>query len=167
MANIQSSGLDSLISTLKELHEDSNKSLIRDMLKAGSEPVKKSWQKELDNATMTTGTIKTYTRYQSKKVRHFKMKSRSTGITKNSVAGTISLTKSAIGYSYVYPKGTKPNGNGKHKTVRTAEIAFILEYGKEGQAGKRFVDTAVDNSEDECINEMDKVLTEHIKKKGL
>lgn len=167
MANMQNDGLDGLIASLKELGEDSNKKLIKEMLEAGSEPVKDSWKKELDSVIMPNGTVKTYPRYQGNKVQHFKMKSRTTGITKNSVNGKITLNKSAIGYYDVYPKGTKPNGKGKHKTVRTAEIAFILEYGKSGQVGKRFVDTAVENSENECISEMDRVFTEYLKKKGL
>ena len=61
----------------------------------------------------------------------------------------------------IYPQGKDKKG------VRNAEKAFIAHYGKSGQLGTRFVDEAEENSEAECIFEMQKKLDEAIEEKGL
>ena len=164
MAQLECKGIEELTKQLKNLQLNSEKNLIKDMLKAGEKPVVQAWKDSINRVTMPRGTIKTYVHIRRMKFHRFKMKSRSTGNTANAVAGNIRLNKTAVGTDDIYPKGSTKDRN---KNVRYAEIAFILHYGKQGQAPTNFVDTAVDGCEKNCVDEMDKVFNQYLEKNNL
>lgn len=58
-------------------------------------------------------------------------------------------TKSGDMVCYVYPAGSRTR-NGK--TTRNAEIAFINEYGKRGQAARPAISTANENYADAAVD---------------
>lgn len=169
MPTLKSEGVENLYKTMKQLELDSNKDLIRQMLKEGEKPVVKSWESNIKRVSMPRGTQKMYAHVKSKKSKNkkiyfFNMKSRATGQTANAVAGRVTLTKRGVGKDDVYPKG---NTTGRNKNVRYAEIAFVLNYGKDGQSPTKFVDVAVSSCEDACVKEMEKVFEDYLKKNNL
>jgi hypothetical protein len=167
MARMQCDGLADLRKRLGEVNADLDQTLIRKMLKAGTPPVVSAWQKSMRAATMSPGTVKTYTGMTKKgRAYNYQKASRSTGASASSVSGKIDIKKSAVGTSNVAPRGTRSRGN---KKTRNAEIAFILNYGrtKQKQAPTNFVDNATRSSENECVENMTKVFDEYLRKKGL
>lgn len=169
MPTLKSKGIEDVYKSMKQLELDSNKTLIRKMLKAGEKPVVKSWENNIKRVSMPNGTQKMYAHVKSKKLKNkkiyfFKMKSCATGQTANAVSGRVTLTKNGVGKDDVYPKG---NTTGRNKNVRYAEIAFVLNYGKNGQAPTKFVDTAVSSCEDACVKAMQEVFEKYLKKNNL
>ena len=63
---------------------------------------------------------------------------------------------SAGGHADVTFSGTRTRGKGKK--TRNAEIAFVNEFGKEGQAARPFVKNAVENFADEITAPGEKVI---------
>lgn len=61
----------------------------------------------------------------------------------------------------IYPEGTNANGN------RNAEVAFINEFGKHGQAPRPFIRDACYEHADEAIDAAAKVHGEWLDSKGL
>ena len=97
MAQLECKGIEELTKQLKNLQLNSEKDLIKDMLKAGEKPVVQAWKDSINRVTMPRGTVKTYVHIRRMKFHRFKMKSRSTGNTANAVAGNIRLNKTAVG----------------------------------------------------------------------
>lgn len=62
---------------------------------------------------------------------------------------------------YVSPEGTNSDGN------RNAEVAFINEFGKHGQAPRPFIRDANEEHADEAVEASAKVLNDFYDSKGL
>ena len=60
----------------------------------------------------------------------------------------------------IYPQGKDRKG------VRNAEKAFILHYGKSGQAPTRFVDAVEEAAEDKAVSAMENVFNNYLEKEG-
>ncbi len=104
MAKISMNGLDELINDLEEIARLPD-SVVLEMLTAEAEVVSREQKAAFSSA---------YSKGYSK------------GVTARSVAYSKKLKKTSDGRAiYVYPKGTRSDGNKR----RTAEVAFINEYG--------------------------------------
>lgn len=87
-----------------------------------------------------------------------------TGTTAQSITYDKKLKDTSDGKAiYVYPKGTRRDGN----TRRVAEVAFVNEFGKEGQPGRPFINTANEKKADEAVNAAAKVYDNYLKAKNL
>lgn len=73
--------------------------------------------------------------------------------------------KSADGaVQYVYPKGSRRR---KNSTASNAEIAFINEFGKQGQPPRPFIRTANEASAEKAVEAAEKVHDDFLKSKNL
>lgn len=87
-----------------------------------------------------------------------------TGKTAESITFDKKLKTTADGKAiYVYPKGTRSDGNKR----RVAEVAFINEFGKDGQPGRPFIRTANERKGDEAVEAAAKVYDDFLKSKNL
>lgn len=144
MAKFSVNGIDSLAADLKRLGQLDNVELVSDMLEAGAEIVTDEWKKGIATAvkSKTDG-------------------GRSTGDMADSVAPTKGIKKSGdISAKEIYPQGKDRKG------VRNAEKAFILHYGKSGQAPTRFVDAVEEAAEDKAVSAMENVFNDYLEKEG-
>lgn len=64
---------------------------------------------------------------------------------------------------YVYPKGTRRDGNRRS----VSEVAFINEFGKAGQPGRPFINVANEKKASEAVDAAARVYDEFLKKKNL
>lgn len=64
---------------------------------------------------------------------------------------------------YVYPQGTRSDGSKR----RVAEVAFVNEFGKEGQPGRPFIKTANEKKGDEAVEAAAKVYDQFLTSKNL
>ncbi len=141
MAKFSVNGIDSLAADLKRLGQLDNDELIADMLDAGAEIVADEWIHGILEATKPDG--------------------RSTGDMVRSVAPTKGIKKiGGVSAKEIYPQGKDRKG------VRNAEKAFILHYGKSGQAPTRFVDAAEEAAEDKAVSVMEDVFNNYLEKEG-
>lgn len=159
-------GLDDLSKKLIQIGEELNGHLAKDMLDAGKIPIESAWKKGIEESIMQNGTIKKYFHVVHGHVVSFYQKSRTTGIMVRSIEGKTTTNK-WNGYSDIYPQKTRTRGRGK--ITRNAEIAFILNYGKDGQNPKDYISTHIhiDEVEKECVKKMEEVFDDFLKKKGL
>lgn len=73
--------------------------------------------------------------------------------------------KSADGaVQYVYPKGSRRR---KNSTASNAEIAFINEFGKQGQPPRPFIRTANEASAEKAVEAAEKVYDNFLRTKNL
>lgn len=87
-----------------------------------------------------------------------------TGKTAESITFDKKLKTTADGKAiYGYPKGTRSDGNKR----RVAEVAFINEFGKDGQPGRPFIRTANERKGDEAVEAAAKVYDDFLKSKNL
>ena len=63
------------------------------------------------------------------------------------------------GYEMISFTGTRRRGN---TTTRNAEIAFVNEYGKQGQPARPFIGTAMNRSADRIQDQAEKVIGDWI-----
>ena len=64
---------------------------------------------------------------------------------------------------YVYPQGMRSDGNRR----RVAEVAFVNEFGKDGQPGRPFIKTANEKKADEAVDAAARVYDKFLKDKNL
>lgn len=64
---------------------------------------------------------------------------------------------------YVYPKGSRSDGSRR----RVAEVAFVNEFGKEGQPARPFINTANARKGDEAVKAAAEVYDNFLKSKNL
>lgn len=64
---------------------------------------------------------------------------------------------------YVYPQGTRRDGN----TRRAAEVAFVNEFGKTGQPGRPFINTANEKKAESAVDAAAQVYDRFLKEKNL
>lgn len=141
MAKFSVNGIDSLAADLKRLGQLDNEKLVSDMLDAGAEVVADEWIHGILEATKPDG--------------------RSTGDMARSVAPTKGIKKIGdVSAKEIYPQGKDRKG------VRNAEKAFILHYGKSGQAPTRFVDAVEESAEDKAVSAMEDVFNNYLEKEG-
>ena len=87
-----------------------------------------------------------------------------TGKTAQSITYDKKLKETSDGKCiYVYPKGSRSDGNKR----RVAEVAFINEFGKEGQAARPFIKTANEKKGAEAVEAAALVLDKFHKSKNL
>lgn len=86
------------------------------------------------------------------------------GVTAGSITFDKKLKKTKDGKAiYVYPKGTRSDGSRR----RVAEVAFINEFGKEGQPARPFINTANERKGDEAAQAAAQVYDNFLKSKNL
>ena len=89
---------------------------------------------------------------------------RDTGVMLEKIDKTAVKTAKSGRVIHVYPKGSRKRGA---ISTRNAEIAFIAEYGKNGQAARPFIKHANESSEEETTAAAAAVLDEWYKSKDL
>jgi len=84
-----------------------------------------------------------------------------TGVTE----GSIKRTKIKVGkggrYLTIYPQGKNKDGN------PNSEVAFVNEFGKEGQPARPFIDTANKNKGEEAVGAAETVYNAFLDSKNL
>ena len=141
MAKFAVNGIDELAAELMEMGQLDNGELVSDMLEAGAEVVSDEWKKGIRSAVKTNG--------------------RSTGEMERSVAPAKGIkTVDGVSVKEIYPQGKDSKG------VRNVEKAFILHYGKSGQAPTRFADAVEDAAEDKAVLAMEDVFNNYLEKEG-
>lgn len=87
-----------------------------------------------------------------------------TGKTAQSITYDKKLKSTSDGKCiYVYPKGTRSDGNKRS----VAEVAFINEFGKAGQPARPFIKTANEKKGEEAADAAARVLEQFHKSKNL
>ena len=76
------------------------------------------------------------------------------------IHGILEATKPDVSAKEIYPQGKDRKGG------RNAEKAFILHYGKSGQAPTRFVDAVEEAAEDKAVSAMENVFNNYLEKEG-
>lgn len=141
MAKFSVSGIDGLAADLQRLGQLDNEELVSDMLDAGAEVVVDEWKKGIRSTVKANG--------------------RSTGEMEQSVSASMHIKKvNDISTKYISPSGRDNKG------VRNEEKAFILHYGKSGQAPTRFVDAVEESAEDKAVSAMEDVFNNYLEKEG-
>ena len=141
MAKFAMNGIDELAAELMEMGQLDNGELVSEMLEAGAEVVADEWKKGIRSSVKANG--------------------RSTGDMERSVAPTKGIKKVGdVSSKEIYPQGKDRNG------VRNAEKAFIMHYGKSGQAPTRFVDAVEESAEDKAVSAMEDVFNNYLEKEG-
>lgn len=132
MAKFSANGFDELAAELKKLGQLGNGELVEEMLNAGAEVVVREWKNGI------TKVVKG---------------KRSTGALLDSVTSSDEVFQSSDGVPTIeiYPDGRDDKG------VRNIEKAYILHYGKSGQAPTLFVDDVEAAAEDEAVEAMSEV----------
>lgn len=147
MAKIRLSGFSEEIDALKRAGNDTGK-LVRRMLKAGAETSEDIWRKVITER----GHIDTGDMLRS--------------------VGTAWISEKT-GAAEVYPLGKsvspsrKKHADKRRKSVRNAEKAFILHYGRANLAEDPFVDEIERRIEDEAFDKMDEVFQQFINKEEI
>ena len=142
MANFSVDGLDGLMEDLAALARDTD-SFADEMLDEQADILVRSQQKEIGSQW-----IGPYSK----------------GISpKNIKKGKVTKTKDGKKI-VVSPKGSRKRGK---KKVRNAEIAFINEYGKRGQAPRPAIRTANTKAESSIGKVAEDMLDKHLKNHGL
>lgn len=136
MANLSTSGLEELLDDLEAIAEIPDETLL-EMLTAEAEII----------AEAQTAEAKAMGVYD-------------TGKTAQSITFKETSDGKCI---YVYPKGSRSDGNKR----RVAEVAFINEFGKEGQAARPFIKTANEKKGAEAVEAAALVLDKFHKSKNL
>ena len=140
MANLSTSGLEELLDDLEAIAEIPDETLL-EMLTAEAEII----------AEAQTAEAKAMGVYD-------------TGKTAQSITYDKKLKETSDGKCiYVYPKGSRSDGNKR----RVAEVAFINEFGKEGQAARPFIKTANEKKGAEAVVAAALVLDKFHKSKNL
>lgn len=140
MANLSTSGLEELLDDLEAIAEIPDETLL-EMLTAEAEII----------AEAQTAEAKAMGVYD-------------TGKTAQSITYDKKLKETSDGKCiYVYPKGSRSDGNKR----RVAEVAFINELGKEGQAARPFIKTANEKKGAEAVEAAALVLDKFHKSKNL
>lgn len=140
MANLSTSGLEELLDDLEAIAEIPDETLL-EMLTAEAEII----------AEAQTAEAKAMGVYD-------------TGKTAQSITYDKKLKETSDGKCiYVYPKGSMSDGNKR----RVAEVAFINEFGKEGQAARPFIKTANEKKGAEAVEAAALVLDKFHKSKNL
>ncbi len=140
MANLSTSGLEELLDDLEAIAEIPDETLL-EMLTAEAEII----------AEAQTAEAKAMGVYD-------------TGKTAQSITYDKKLKETSDGKCiYVYPKGSRSDGNKR----RVAEVAFINEFGKEGQAARPFIKTANEKKGAEAVEAAALVLDKFHKSKNL
>lgn len=142
MANLSTSGLEDIVGgfdAIAELPDD----ITLEMLIAEAEVIAPA--QETEARAMLAGSF-------------------STGETAQSITYDKSLKKTSDGRAiYVYPKGTRKHGNKR----RAAEVAFVNEFGKQGQAARPFIQTANEKAADAATEAAARVYDSFLKSKNL
>lgn len=140
MANLSTSGLEELLDDLEAIAEIPDETLL-EMLTAEAEII----------AEAQTAEAKAMGVYD-------------TGKTAQSITYDKKLKETSDGKCiYVYQKGSRSDGNKR----RVAEVAFINEFGKEGQAARPFIKTANEKKGAEAVEAAALVLDKFHKSKNL
>lgn len=115
MAELSTSGLDELLSDMEAIAELPDE-IVLEMLTAEAEVIAEAQAQE----ARAMGVF-------------------DTGRTAESITfGKTLKVKDGEKAIYIYPQGTRSDGNKR----RVAEVAFINEFGKQGQAARPFIQTA-------------------------
>ena len=123
MANLSTSGLEELIGGFDAIAEIPDE-VVLEMLVAEAEVIAPA--QEAEARAMLSGKY-------------------STGETAQSISYDKKLKKTSDGRAiYVYPKGTRRHGNKR----RAAEVAFVDEFGKQGQPAQTANEKAADQATD-------------------
>lgn len=142
MANLSTSGLEDIVGgfdAIAELPDD----IALEMLVAEAEVIAPA--QETEARAMLAGSF-------------------STGETAQSITYDKSLKKTSDGRAiYVYPKGTRKHGNKR----RAAEVAFVNEFGKQGQAARPFIQTANEKAAGAATEAAARVYDSFLKSKNL
>ena len=142
MADFGMSGIDELAAELKKLGQLNNDELVGEMLEAGAQVVVEEWKNGVKKAVKNK-------------------RDRSTGELLGSVKTKKGIQKLGdASCKMIYPAGKDSKG------VRNAEKAFILHYGKSGQAPTLFVDDVEANAEDLAAEAMEQVFNDYLEKEG-
>ena len=142
MANLSTSGLEELVGGFAAIAELPDE-VVLEMLVAEAEVIAPA--QEAEARAMLSGKY-------------------STGETAQSISYDKKLKKTSDGRAiYVYPKGSRSDGNKR----RVAEVAFINEFGKEGQAARPFIKTANEKKGAEAVEAAALVLDKFHKSKNL
>lgn len=140
MAEINTSGLEELIGDFSAIAEIPD-SVLLDMLVAEAEVIAPAQAQEAKA-----------------------MGVHDTGTTAQSITYDKKLKETKDGKAiYVYPKGTRRDGNSR----RVAEVAFVNEFGKEGQPGRPFINTANEKKADAAVDAAAAVYDRFLKSKNL
>lgn len=140
MANLSTSGLEELLDDLEAIAEIPDETLL-EMLTAEAEIIAEAQMAE----AKAMGVY-------------------DTGKTAQSITYDKKLKETSDGKCiYVYPKGSRSDGNKR----RVAEVAFINEFGKEGQAARPFIKTANEKKGAEAVEAAALVLDKFHKSKNL
>lgn len=140
MANLSTSGLEELFDDLESVIELPDEVAL-EMLTAEAEVIAEAQAAE----AVAMGVFRT-------------------GTTARSIThGKKLLTKDGERCLYVYPNGTRKDGNNR----RIAEVAYVNEYGKEGQPARPFIKTANEKAADAAVDAAAKVYDDYLKSKNL
>lgn len=143
MADFGVSGIDELAMELKKLGQLDNGDLVGEMLEVGADVVVEEWKNGVQKAVKNK-------------------RDRSTGELLESITTNKGIQKlDDVSAKTIYPAGKDSKG------VRNAEKAFILHYGKSGQAPTLFVDDAEAAAEDKAVDAMEQVFNDYLEKEGL
>ena len=140
MADVSTSGLDELLDDLESIIELPDE-IVLEMLTAEAEVVAEAQAAEAKAmGVYDTGTT-------VKRITHGKKL-------------TVRDDERCL---YVYPNGTRSDGNKR----RVAEVAYVNEYGKIGQAARPFIKTANEKAADPAIEAAAQVYDKYLKSKNL
>lgn len=140
MANLSTSGLDELLDDLEAIAEIPDETLL-EMLTAEAEVI----------AEAQAAEAKAMGVYD-------------TGKTAQSITYDKKLKVTSDGKAiYVYPKGTRSDGNRRS----VSEVAFINEFGKDGQAARPFIRTANERKGEAAVDAAAQVYDKYLKSKNL
>ena len=137
MGRLEINGIDALMSDFAALAELPN-SVVEDILNAEADVIEKAQKK----------TAKRMGVYD-------------TGITAESIKRTKVKKVGSESFLSVYPQGKNERGD------RNAEVAFVNEYGKEGQPARPFIRTANEEAGDEAVQDGEKVYHKFLDSKNL
>lgn len=140
MAELSTSGLEELLSDMEAIAEIPDATIL-EMLTAEAEVIAPAQAAE----ARAMGVV-------------------DTGITARSITFDKKLKKTKDGKAiYVYPQGSRSDGGRR----RVAEVAFINEFGKEGQPARPFINTANARKGDEALQAAAQVYDNFLKSKNL
>lgn len=140
MAKFGVSGLTELSADLHKFGLLDNGDLVEEMLEAGADVVIDEWKKGIKKAVKANSK-------------------RSTGELEDSITTGKGIQKiNDVSCVTIYPTGKDSKG------VRNAEKAFILHYGKSGQAPTYFVDDVESIADDEAADTMRALFDKYVDK---
>lgn len=147
MARLSTNGIADLCVDLTGLAEDAG-DMIEAMLNAEAEIVKEAQKKTAKSMGVYDDSGRNIGGHMADSI---------------TVSGRV--YKSADGaVQYVYPKGSRRR---KNSTSSNAEIAFINEFGKQGQPPRPFIRTANEASADKAVEAAAKVYDNFLRSKNL